>query len=323
MAISTIDTSSISGLGYGFKNRIINGAMSVSQRGTSFSTPASGAFTLDRWYVSWTGAAPATVAQVSGPTGFSKALQITGSASNTLINAGQRIEAANCSDLIGQNVTIQVNIAASVSQTIAWNLAYANATDNFGSQTLISSGTWSATSTATTFTATITNLPSGAANGLQLQIYPNNAGAFTSGTVTITGVQLEKGSTATSFDYRPYGTELALCQRYFRQYSSVGNTNSSNPMIGVGQAQTGGTAIYRMGWTLDIAMRASPSITFNGMQIWAGSNVPAVSASTNYSGSQYVDLDLTTSGLSINSNGCVAKLYFPNTSGYVQVSAEL
>ena len=38
-------------------------------------------------------------------------------------------------------------------------------------------------------------------------------------TFYITGVQLEKGSTATSFDYRPYGTELALCQRYYEQYA--------------------------------------------------------------------------------------------------------
>jgi hypothetical protein len=34
-------------------------------------------------------------------------------------------------------------------------------------------------------------------------------------TFYITGVQLEKGTTATSFDYRPYGTEFQLCQRYF------------------------------------------------------------------------------------------------------------
>jgi hypothetical protein len=42
-------------------------------------------------------------------------------------------------------------------------------------------------------------------------------GAQTSGTWVVDTVQLEKGSTATSFDYRPYGTELALCQRYYLQ----------------------------------------------------------------------------------------------------------
>ena len=64
-----------------------------------------------------------------------------------------------------------------------------------------------------------------------------NGGTYgSSGTVTVTGwvagtnlnvefntgtcgsVQLEKGSTATSFDYRPFGTELALCQRYYQVY---------------------------------------------------------------------------------------------------------
>ena len=40
-------------------------------------------------------------------------------------------------------------------------------------------------------------------------------------TGTLGSVQLEKGSTATSFDYRPYGTELALCQRYYEKSYNI------------------------------------------------------------------------------------------------------
>jgi hypothetical protein len=47
-------------------------------------------------------------------------------------------------------------------------------------------------------------------------------------TFYITGVQLEKGSTATSFDYRPYGTELALCQRYYQLANICGLTGGVN-----------------------------------------------------------------------------------------------
>jgi hypothetical protein len=243
---------------YGFKNRIINGAMGISQRGTSFSTPAAAAYNLDRWLITWTGAAPATIAQVAGPTGFRNAVQITGAASNTQFGIGQRIESLNCSDLSGQTVTIQANIATSASQTIYWQLAHPNTQDNYAAATVIAQGTWSTTSTATTFTATATGLPSGATNGLQFFIYANNAGAFTSGTLTITGVQLEKGSTATSFDFRPYGTELALCQRYFESFNA-----SSNP---------GG--IYALGWATSgtntrhclpyiVEKRSGPTLTFS------------------------------------------------------------
>ena len=247
---------------YSFKNRIINGAMVISQRGTSFSTPAAGAYNLDRWLIGWGGAAPATVAQVTGPTGFKNALQVTGAASNTLTQVIQRIESYNCSDLSGATVTLQANIATSSSQTVLWALKYANTQDTFSSVTTISSGTWSATSTATTFSATVSGLPAVAINGLQLEIYPNNAGAFTSGTITITGVQLEKGSTATSFDYRPYGAELALCQRYYEVYYQ----------------DTGGvwpTAAYYNGsnffsyWAFKVEKRAQATVTRVG-GTWSG-----------------------------------------------------
>jgi hypothetical protein len=43
-------------------------------------------------------------------------------------------------------------------------------------------------------------------------------------TGTCGNVQLEVGSTATSFDYRPYGTELALCQRYYFKIKPASNS---------------------------------------------------------------------------------------------------
>jgi len=234
---------------FGFKNRIINGAMMISQRGTSFSNPANQTYTLDRWLLETSGTTVASIAQVSGPTGYKNALQITGVSGNTFTGIEQRIESYNCSDLSGQTVTIQANIATSSAQTVAWQLSYANSQDNFSSTTVISSGTWSTTSTATVFTATVTGLPSGALNGLKLLFSPNNFGAFTSGTISITGVQLEKGSTATSFDYRPYGTELMLCQRYC-QYAGSGASGSFDGNT---------TTTIQITEKCVVPMRASPS----------------------------------------------------------------
>lgn len=249
--------------GFGFKNRIINGQMAIAQRGTSFSTPASGAYNLDRWFLVWGGAAP-SVAQVAGPAGFRNAFQVTGAASNTYIQIAQRIESYNCSDLSGATIAIQANIAVSSAQTVGWALYYANAQDNFSATTLITSGTWSATSTATTYTATITNLPSGSLNGLCLYLFPNNQSPFTSGTFTFTGVQLEKSPTATSFDYRPIGTELQLCQRYYQTSYPPGTVAGSTFTFGASitftlQTTGGGT----MGQTVPypVTMRAAPTLT--------------------------------------------------------------
>jgi hypothetical protein len=62
------------------------------------------------------------------------------------------------------------------------------------------------------------------ANGLEIRF---KFGALLSGKQGALGsVQLEKGSTATSFDYRPYGTELALCQRYYGENSQTYFPNS-------------------------------------------------------------------------------------------------
>lgn len=68
-------------------------------------------------------------------------------------------------------------------------------------------------------------------------------------TFYITGVQLEKGSTATSFDYRPYGTELALCQRYYEtQYFRAA-------------AYGNGSATIIVAVPMKVSKRATPTIT--------------------------------------------------------------
>jgi hypothetical protein len=85
-------------------------------------------------------------------------------------------------------------------------------------------------------------------------------------TFYITGVQLEKGSTATSFDYRPYGTELALCQRYYCKSYQIGTVPQTSTTLGVfaivavtspssGQAGVGG------GNKWPVQMRTTPTVT--------------------------------------------------------------
>ena len=69
-------------------------------------------------------------------------------------------------------------------------------------------------------------------------------------TGTCGNVQLEVGSTATSFDYRPYGTELALCQRYYFQ------DNKYVSVLVSGVAATG--------TNYPVEMRASPTIAGGG-----------------------------------------------------------
>jgi hypothetical protein len=197
------------------RNRIINGAMQIAQRGTSFSSPASGSYTLDRWLIYSAGASVASVAQVTGPTGYQYAAQITGAAGITQAALIQRIESYNIAHLAGKTVTLSVTLLASSAQVALWAAFYPNSTDNWISQTFIASGTFSVTTSAQTFTTQI-SLPSSAANGVSISFYPNNGGAFTSGTLTITGVQLEAGSVATPFERPLIGDVYNECLRYYR-----------------------------------------------------------------------------------------------------------
>ena len=211
---------------FGFKNRIINGQMQIAQRATSAtitagSTIAAGYSTVDRFYVYCTGA-NVTAAQVAGSGATKNRLQITGAASVTAVGIGQRIEQLNSYDMAGSTSTLSLDISNSLLTSVTWTAYYATTADTFGTlasptRTQIATGTFTVTSTLTRYSTQI-SIPAAATTGIEVVF---TIGAQTSGTWVVGDIQLEKGSTATSFDYRPYGTELALCQRYFETSMSV------------------------------------------------------------------------------------------------------
>jgi hypothetical protein len=270
---------------YGFKNRIINGAMVIDQRNTgasqTFTAAAALAYSVDRWYGYCTGA-NVTGQQVAGsttPTNTQFRYKFTGAASVTAVGFGQRIEQKNSYDLAGSTATLSADLAISATlTTVTWTASYATTTaDTFGTLasptvTQIATGTFTVTSTVTNFNAQIT-VPAAATTGIQIVF---TVGALTAGlTWTIGNVQLEKGSTATSFDYRPYGTEFALCERYTQVYGSGNAYERLGMGLGVG------TTAVNFTFPLNVTMRASPSVSSTGS--YAVYNGAAVTAGTTFS----------------------------------------
>ena len=246
---------------FGFKNRIINGLMTTDQRNAAasqtFTAAAALAYSVDRWYGYCTGA-NVTGQQVAGsttPTNTQFRYRFTGAASVTAVGFGQRIEQKNCYDLAGSTCTLSADLAISATlTTVTWTASYATTTaDTFGTLasptvTQIATGTFTVSATVTNFSTNI-SVPAAATTGIQIVF---TIGALTAGlTWTIGNVQFEKGSTATSFDYRPYGTELALCQRYFELFGNGG----------VASANAGNASANSGSFKFSVPKRATPTIT--------------------------------------------------------------
>jgi hypothetical protein len=246
----------------GFKNRIINGAMVIDQRnaGASITQNTSDLFPVDRWTISGSVTSKFTAQQNAGsvtpPVGFVNYLGMTSSSAYT-VGAGEtfyvrhKIEGFNTADLgwgtaSAATITLSFWVRSSLTGTFGGSV-----TNNSANRSYPFSFTISAANTWEQKSVTIAGDTSGTwltTNGIGLIVFLSlGTGATLSGTAGawagtaylaptgatsvvgtngatfyITGVQLEKGSTATSFDYRPYGTELQLCQRYY-QYVANGD----------------------------------------------------------------------------------------------------
>jgi hypothetical protein len=237
MALTQVPNSMLAfdGGPLGMRNRIINGDMRIDQRnaGAAQTVTTASAYSIDRWKIFPVGASVTSQQVSSGITGTPYVLQITGAASVSNVYVFQRIEANNIADLAGKTVTLSFQTSNSLLTTVNWYANYANSVDNFSASTGIASGSVTVTSTLTSFSVNIT-LPSNVSNGLEITFF---VAAQTSGTWKLTNVQLETGTFATPFERRPYGMELALCQRYYEKMNGAAidipaNTSYSTNGIG-------------------------------------------------------------------------------------------
>ena len=146
-----------------------------------------------------------------------------------------------------------------------------------------------------------------------------NALATTGNIFAITGVQLEKGSTATSFDYRPYGMELALCQRYYYKY----DRGTTNGVYGFGYMPGADTGHISVGFPT--VMRTTPSFTSSAANTfyvqWYGGNTSPTGISMQIASFTYASV--STSYASVGVAGTGVKLLDASGTSYLAFSAEL
>jgi hypothetical protein len=311
---------------FGWRNRIINGGMVIDQRNAgasqTFTAAAALAYSVDRWYGYCTGA-NVTGQQVAGSGAVQNRYRFTGAASVTAVGFGQRIEQKNSYDLAGSTCTLSADLAISATlTTVTWIAYYATTTaDTFGSLasptvTQIATGTFTVSSTVTNFSANI-SIPAAATTGIQILF---TVGALTAGlTWTIGNVQLEKGSTATSFDFRSYGTELALCQRYFQSYNGDGGAVKA-VMPYQSAASTNELDAYMV---LPVRMRSAPTAAISNLTAYDGNTAAAsLTSITSYNNTSSIF------GCYFNVSGLTAfRPYMVmtaiGTAGYLQLTAEL
>jgi len=313
--------SNSAGSPYGFKNRIINGAMVIDQRyaGTASASSLSG-YLIDRWTIaqSTTGKliAQQNAGSVTPPTEFTNYLGVT---SQSAYTAGtndfyaiiQTIEGYNIADLgwgtaNAKTATLSFWVRSSLTGTFGATI------NNGGSRSYPITYTISAANTWEYKTITIPGDTSGSwgsTNGVGVQVwfslgvgstYGGTSGVWSStnyvgvastvsvvgtsgATFYVTGVQFEKGSQATAFDYRDYGRELILCQRYCQTTYDIGTATGTATQTGLINTNAiqfaGGVGGSYGSINFTIPMRAAPSISF-----WDGAGTLNSKFSYTYGG---------------------------------------
>ena len=276
---------------FGLKNRIINGDMVIDQRnaGAAVSLSNTSAYTIDRFIAYNVSDGVISVQQTSiAPTGFINSMRTTVTTADASVSAGQysffrqNIEGFNVADLgwgtaSAQTVTLSFWVRSSVTGTFGGSIqnsaedrAYAftytiNSANTWEKETITipgdTTGTWLTTNGVglrLNFSLGVGSTFSSTANTWVAQTSFNATGSVAllntlNATFFITGVQLERNTTATPFEWLPISTELMLCQRYYYKQQAT----ALNDDFGVGyiSSTTAGTILSNF----PVSMRVAPS----------------------------------------------------------------
>jgi len=254
-SITFADGSIVSSGSQGFKNKIINGNMTISQRwGTSANTPVGGiTYTVDRWHLNLSQASKVSFQQDAGsvapPVGFKDYIGLTSTSAYSVVSGDyaslrQSIEGYNIADLAwgtadAKSITLSFWVRSSLTGTFGGSINNSdysrsypytytiNSANTWEYKTVVipgdTTGSWESTTSAGIHiglgfgTGSAQVQPAGSwYNGTALGATGQTNVLGTNGaTFYVTGVQVEKGTTASSFEFRSYQKELMLCQRYY------------------------------------------------------------------------------------------------------------
>jgi hypothetical protein len=316
-------TSIASGLTH-FRNRIINGDMRIDQRNAgSAVTPSDNAFTLDRWAHRENGSGAYTVQRsttVPSGQGFTNSILATVTTADSSIASDEiysflhKIEGFNTADFnwgtaSAKPITLSFWVRSSHIGTysvgflnIDANRGYAasytiNSADTWEYKTITISGdttgTWHTDNRCSIQISFCLGCGTGRTEPANSWVGSNVQGADgtfnwmanLNATFYLTGVQLEVGSYATSFERRPYTTELQLCQRYLPKVGF-----DTDDQIGVGQATGSGT------WAIQIPHIVQPRVAPTGISAGTASNFNVINSTA--SGVAVTAINFSAGGLS-------------------------
>ena len=347
------------------RNLIINGAMQVAQRGTSFTGLSNGdaQYTLDRMYFNEGGVVTYAVSitqDSDAPAGLGKSLKIAVTTAQPTLTSNHMMRIYT--GLEGQNLQ-QLRKGTSNAQPITLSFwAKSNKTGTYIAQirdidndraisksyTVDTADTWEY-KTVTYDGDTTGSFDNDNAESLRLTFFfaagpdvqssplatswgANDTTSWATGQVNLadstsnyfnlTGVQLEVGDTATPFEHRSFGQELALCQRYYQRWEDNGTTW----LIATGHATT--NTIAQFAFRFNGVMRASPTMS-------SGGNTSAFHFGS-YSQSSYESsiplFELTTPHAtrirdntfgSLNGDSATFAYMLGGNGGYIEANAEL